>query len=196
MTWALALGIFGALWLKSSVENRSVQDVLRGVLDAARGKGPGESGFTTDLLAEIVNPVAAAVASGADVAGATRPAGAGGGPAQGGSISGVGTYDGKPVAKWIIPWLEKSRAAGWAGHVTSGYRTPEYSESLCMEMCGAPSCPGTCAGRSSNHSGTTYPHGAVDVTDETNFGRIQRQIGSPLRNALPSDRVHFSVSGT
>jgi hypothetical protein len=79
--------------------------------------------------------------------------------------------------------------------VTSGYRTPEYSTSLCIAMCGAPSCPGRCAGASSNHSGKVYPAGAVDVTDYTRFGQIQPQIGSPLRNDLPIDPVHYSVSG-
>lgn len=108
---------------------------------------------------------------------------------------GVETFDGKEVAAWIVPWLQKSRDAGWGGVVSSGYRTPEYSESLCFDMCGAPSCPGTCAGRSSNHSGKKYPAGAVDVTDFETFGRIQPEIGSPLKNDLPADRVHFSVSG-
>ena len=108
---------------------------------------------------------------------------------------GVVTFDGKPVAAWIAKWLAKSREHGWKGVVTSGYRTPEYSESLCQNMCGQPSCPGTCAGRTSNHSGKEYPAGAVDVTDYTNFERIQFEIGSPLRNDLPYDPVHFSTNG-
>lgn len=108
---------------------------------------------------------------------------------------GLGIFDGKTVAAWIIPWLEKSRKAGWTGTVTSGYRTPEYSTSLCIAMCGAPSCPGRCAGASSNHAGKIHPAGAVDVTDYTRFESIQWQIGSPLRNDLPVDPVHFSVSG-
>lgn len=108
---------------------------------------------------------------------------------------GLTTFDGVVVASWIARWLEKSRRAGWNGTVTSGYRTPEYSESLCQRMCGQPSCPGTCAGRSSNHSGKDYPAGAVDVSDYANFERIQYEIGSPLRNDLPYDPVHFSVNG-
>jgi hypothetical protein len=108
---------------------------------------------------------------------------------------GLATFDGKVAAAWIVTWLEKSRKAGWTGTVTSGYRTPEYSTSLCIAMCGAPSCPGRCAGASSNHSGKVYPAGAVDVTDYTRFGQIQPQIGSPLRNDLPIDPVHYSVSG-
>lgn len=101
----------------------------------------------------------------------------------------------RPVANWIIPWLDKSWEAGWRGVVNSGWRDPAYSESLCRAMCGAPSCPGRCAGRASNHAGSEYPNGAVDLTDQYTFAAVQFRIGSPLRNNLPADRVHFSVSG-
>ena len=103
------------------------------------------------------------------------------------------------VPAWMVPWLDKSRSAGWGGVVVSGVRTPEYSESLCYSMCGAPSCPGRCAGRASNHNMTEnqgYPYGALDVSDYYNFGAIQKRIGSPLINALGAqDPVHYSVSG-
>lgn len=108
------------------------------------------------------------------------------------------TWNGVSIAAWMEPWLVKSKAAGWTGTVVSGVRTPEYSEQLCFNMCGAPSCPGRCAGRSSNHNctaGCPYPTGAIDVTDYSRFGQIQYEIGSPLRNHLPIDPVHYSVSG-
>lgn len=108
------------------------------------------------------------------------------------------TFDGKPVPAWMVPWLNKSRYAGWQGVVVSGVRTPEYSEQLCYQMCGAPSCSGRCAGRYSNHNCTNqcpYPTGALDVSDYDRFEQVQYEIGSPLRNALPVDPVHFSVSG-
>lgn len=109
---------------------------------------------------------------------------------------GTVAFEGKAVAAWIHPWLVLSRKNGWTGTVVSGYRSPPYSQSLCEHMCGAPSCPGRCAGVASNHSGTQYPGGAVDVTEYEQFGRIQRRIGSPLQNQLPAtDPVHFSVSG-
>ena len=96
----------------------------------------------------------------------------------------------------MVEWLEKARAAGWGGHVLSGYRSPEYSESICLTMCGAPSCPGRCAGRSSNHSGKDYPAGAVDVDDYVTFAAVQGKIGSPLKNTIgASDPNHFSISG-
>lgn len=102
---------------------------------------------------------------------------------------------GRPIANWIIPWLQKSWDAGWRGAVNSGYRSPEYSQQLCYGICGAPSCPGTCAGTSSNHTRYVEPEGAVDVSDYGTFKSVQFKIGSPLRNALPADPVHFSSSG-
>lgn len=111
------------------------------------------------------------------------------------------TIDGKPVPSWIAAWVVKIRSAGrWHGVIVSGYRTPEYSEQLCYQMCGAPSCPGRCAGRSSNHccpptyKGVPY-EGAIDVTDYYTFGAEAARLGAPLHNHLPADPVHYSNSG-
>lgn len=119
-------------------------------------------------------------------------------PVSSGNEIGFGTWEGKTVAAWMIPWLNKSKTAGWVGTVVSGVRTPEYSQQLCYNMCGAPTCPGKCAGLTSNHNMLPtqgYPYGAIDVSDYDNFERIQFEIGSPLKNDLPVDPVHFSVSG-
>ena len=105
-------------------------------------------------------------------------------------------WEGKPVVEWIAYWLERSRKAGWTGVVNSGYRSPEYSEQLCYQICGAPSCPGRCAGRSSNHCLKGNRQGAVDVSEPEQFAAIQRRIGSPLFNALgAADPWHFSATG-
>lgn len=109
--------------------------------------------------------------------------------------AGQAVFDDVPVAAWMVKFLQKSRDNGWQGVVVSGFRTPEHSDSLCRAICGQPSCPGRCAGRASNHVGLTDPGGAIDVTDTDRFAAIQRKIGSPLRNDLPNDPVHFSVSG-
>ena len=112
--------------------------------------------------------------------------------------TGTAMFDGRPVAAWIKPYLEWARANGWKGTVTSGFRDPAHSERVCMEICGAPSCPGRCAGRSSNHSGSSKPNGAVDLSDYVTFGRLmQRCPYSPrLYNALPTtDPIHFSSTG-
>jgi hypothetical protein len=105
----------------------------------------------------------------------------------------------RSIPNWMIPWLDKSDANGWNGVVVSGVRTPAYSQQLCYNMCGAPTCPGRCAGIYSNHNMTAsqgYPYGALDVSDYYTFERVQWAIGSPLKNSLcAADPVHFSVSG-
>jgi hypothetical protein len=112
--------------------------------------------------------------------------------------SGVGYFDGRQVANWMIPYLKWARANGWQGSVNSGWRSPQYSQQLCYAMCGAPSCPGKCAGLASNHVGSEKPRGAVDVSDYYRFGQLMTRCPYSPRifNGLGSrDPVHFSASG-
>lgn len=113
--------------------------------------------------------------------------------------AGTVVIDGKPVASWIAKDILEARRRGlWDGYVVSGYRSPEYSESICYGMCGAPTCPGRCAGRGSAHSQLVYPQGAVDVdlARRDQFANAMRTIGSVLKNAMPTtDPNHFSASG-
>lgn len=117
--------------------------------------------------------------------------------------SGVAHFDGVPVAKWIVPYLRWAREVGhngvkWAGRLVSGWRDPNYSRGLCMKMCGRPSCPGRCAGLSSNHVGSVRPRGAVDVSDYKTFGWLMQfcPLTPKLINHLGArDPVHFSASG-
>lgn len=112
--------------------------------------------------------------------------------------SGVATFDGRPVAAWLKPYLDWARQNGWRGTLNSGFRDPAYSEKLCMSMCGAPSCPGRCAGRASNHAGSSNPAGAIDVSDYVTFAQLMRRCPYSPRifNALGAqDPVHFSASG-
>lgn len=112
--------------------------------------------------------------------------------------------DGHEVPIWIAEILIAARNAGaWKGVVISGVRTPQHSEELCLQMCGAPSCPGRCAGRSSNHAmpptgtGREY-EGAVDVTDYVGLRNYCREHNLPLRGGgevLPADLPHFSHNG-
>lgn len=115
---------------------------------------------------------------------------------------GVTTFDGVPVAKWMVPYLKWARANGWKGRLNSGWRSPAYSDSLCRRICGAPFCPGRCAGRRSNHAGSApppaQPSGALDVSDYITFKLLM--LRAPFRiklyNAMPvTDPVHFSTSG-
>lgn len=114
------------------------------------------------------------------------------------ATDGITVIDGKQVANWIAKYVLEARKRGlWHGYVVSGYRSPEYSTSLCEAMCGAPTCPGRCAGATSNHSGLRYPRGAVDVdlAHRDEFARAMVTLGAPLKNALPNDPNHFSAYG-
>jgi hypothetical protein len=110
---------------------------------------------------------------------------------------GVRTFDGKPVAAWWAPILSDVRRTGtWRGSLTSGFRSPEFSEQLCRQICGAPTCPGRCAGRTSNHTKLDAA-AAVDVSDPAGFRAGLVEIGKgELHNALgAADPWHFSRSG-
>jgi len=112
--------------------------------------------------------------------------------------SGVTRYDGVPVAAWLVPYLNYARRNGWQGRLVSGWRDPAYSESLCYRMCGAPTCAGRCAGRTSNHAGSVKPRGALDVSDYARFGTIMAKapLSPHIFNALGwRDPVHYSASG-
>jgi len=120
---------------------------------------------------------------------------------------GISEWKGELVPSWTVGeakgpdgqvknWLKLIEEKGWGGVVNSGARTAAHSEELCFQRCGAPSCAGTCAGRSSNHviEGPS-DWGALDVSDYYTFGRICREVGAPLQNDLPADPVHYSPDG-
>jgi hypothetical protein len=111
---------------------------------------------------------------------------------------GVSRYGAVYVANAAVPILNWCKQHGWRGWVVSGYREPGYSQSLCYKMCGRPSCPGRCAGVSSNHVGKTPQRFAIDVSYYGDFGRIVAKcpISPHIHNSLGArDPVHFSPSG-
>jgi len=99
----------------------------------------------------------------------------------------------KPIATWIIPILEWAHEHGWAGTVTSGYRT--YFEQAQLNAAGAFSAP---AGLS-NHESTVYPGGAVDVTSPSQLISVLRVYPGSVKlvgGVLgPVDPEHFSATG-
>lgn len=109
-----------------------------------------------------------------------------------GTPSGTKTFQGKPVAAWIVPILEWAQQHGWNGQITSGYRTPQHNE----EVGGSPS---------SNHLGTTYPRGAIDVggwgaraEGQQLWDVIKNYPGSPKLvwgGPTIGDWGHFSADG-
>jgi hypothetical protein len=99
----------------------------------------------------------------------------------------------KPIAGWIAPVLQWASQHGWTGSVTSGYRS--YSDQSAINASGAFSAP---AGKS-NHETTTYPGGAVDVTNPGQLLQVlqgytgpEKLVGGVLGAADPE---HFSATG-
>jgi hypothetical protein len=120
----------------------------------------------------------------------------GGGGVQAGSAAGTRDWHGTTVCNWIADILDKAWADGVRFTVISGFRTVAESVAACQHICGAPSCPGTCAGASSNHNGCTGGKGAVDIGAGCESLRSWlASHGNPLSNNLPLDRCHFSRSG-
>lgn len=104
------------------------------------------------------------------------------------SGKGVTRFDGKPVAKWIARELRYARAHGWKGSVNSGYRSFAEQKRIYNSGVRPAAKPGT-----SNHEGTQFPRGAVDVSDAAQLSQILRRKGSKLKWAGSKDPVHFSA---
>ena len=101
---------------------------------------------------------------------------------------GTTMIDGKPVANWIAKRLERARAAGWQGTVTSGYRSIAEQRRIYNSGVRPAAKPGQ-----SNHNFTAYPGGAVDVTDAPQLAATLKKLGiKKLQWAAGRDPVHFS----
>jgi hypothetical protein len=130
---------------------------------------------------------------GGDVGEPLDPAGGGGsevgGDASASGEEGVGTFQGKPVAKWIIPILEYAVSKGWKGRVNSGYRSTQDQARVCATGVKPCATPGK-----SNHQGKQYPKGAVDVSEAPQLSAIL--LASKYKKVLVwaggKDPVHFS----
>lgn len=103
--------------------------------------------------------------------------------------SGIATFDGKQVAAWIKPALEYARQHGWKGTVNSGYRSFAQQKKIYDSGVRPAAVPGT-----SNHEGSQYPRGAVDVSDAAGLSAILKR--SPYARKLvwagSKDPVHLS----
>ena len=82
--------------------------------------------------------------------------------------------DGKEVAAWIAPYLKAARASGvWKGGITSGFRSYAKQYWIYYVARIRPAArPGT-----SNHEGSDYPRGAVDVSDPWGLNRYLDREG-------------------
>jgi TP901 family phage tail tape measure protein len=176
--------IFGAI-------GGTISDLLGGVLDKLP-KAPklapwisGLPGFLLDKAGGFVKKTIEGLFSG------------GGGSTNASGIAGTSLFDSYPVAKWIVPILDWARTHGWAGTVTSGYRTKAQQLSAAAHYGLEHYGPGGPLG--SNHLKTVYPGGAVDVTAAAQLAAVLR--GYPGRPNLVwggpvmGDWVHFSATG-
>jgi hypothetical protein len=122
---------------------------------------------------------------------------AGPGGVAGSGAAGVRAFDGRPVADWITPILSWARKHGWAGAVTSGYRTPGQQMAAAEGYGLGHYGPG--GPLASNHTKTAYPGGAVDVTDPAQLASVLRGYpGTPnlvWGGPVMGDLVHFSATG-
>ena len=85
--------------------------------------------------------------------------------------------------------LKYARQHGWKGQVNSGYRSFADQTRIYNSGVRPAAKPGT-----SNHEGTTFPRGAVDVSDAPTLSRILQNspYGKRLQWAGAKDPVHFS----
>jgi hypothetical protein len=116
---------------------------------------------------------------------------AGGGSSTDTGAKGTARFEGKTVAAWIKPELEYARKHGWKGTVNSGFRSRAEQTRIYNSGVRPAAKPGT-----SNHEGTEFPRGAVDVSDAATLSRILKAKGSKLKWAGSKDPVHFSVLQT
>lgn len=98
------------------------------------------------------------------------------------------------VAKWMVPQLIWAKGQGWDGQITNGFRAAGHQRAIY-------STPGACnpcadPGKS-NHEGSAYPRGAIDVANWGQFkGIIARYPGEKkLVWYGPGDVPHFSHDG-
>lgn len=104
-------------------------------------------------------------------------------------LTGTANFEGKTVAAWIKPILKYARAQGWTGSVSSGYRSFAEQTTIYNSGVRPAAVPGT-----SNHEGSDFPRGAVDVTEPEQLSQILRgsKYAKTLIYAGAKDTVHFS----
>jgi lysophospholipase L1-like esterase len=118
-------------------------------------------------------------------------------PANPEATTGTAVYEGIRMASWIVPILKWARQHGWNGTIINGYRSYAKQKELhdawiARGKTGLPAAaPGT-----SNHEGSEFPRGAVDV-DEASAPELSRiLLSGPYATTLvyagDADVVHFS----
>jgi phage-related minor tail protein/SLT domain-containing protein len=113
----------------------------------------------------------------------------------GGGAAGTHMMDGKPVADWIYAILERARQAGVGFTVSSGFRTDAEQTRIYDSGVRPAAVPKSEGGPGSNHEGSRFPAGAVDISPGAGaLAAWLRKVGlaSRLVYAGAKDPVHFS----
>lgn len=197
MAIAIAAITIGGWFAYSALKGMSLAEVFK-----------GGGGTTLDPGGSVQAPDTATSTSSAPTADSgTAILGTDPGNGLPGVQRGTTIIDGKPVVNWIASQVLAARRHGWSGQVTSGVRTYSEQVQACIHVCGnANGCPGTCAKPgTSNHEVRVaiFPYGAVDITNGAQFDTaLKRAKGAGdagpypmIRNALPNDPVHRSLTG-
>jgi 3D (Asp-Asp-Asp) domain-containing protein len=178
---------------------------------AERGARGARRNPILDAIAGALEPTSREVT----VPGTSSTDGGGGGRVGGPLPSGVSTPKARwnpsrrPIARWIIPYLAwagrpgpaagtrgparrgagGAGGGGWGGTVVSGFRSLAEQKRIWASGVRPAARPGT-----SNHEGSAYPRGAVDVTQATALAAALARRPGPklLRFAGAKDPVHFS----
>jgi hypothetical protein len=111
--------------------------------------------------------------------------------------AGKGTemMDGHPVADWIWKILEAARHAGVDFTVSSGWRSDAEQVAIYESGVRPAAVPKALGGSGSNHEGTAYPAGAVDISpgaEALDAWLEHSRWANTLIYAGAKDPVHFS----
>lgn len=165
-----------------------------GLIDDAFGQGlqAGQEGLTRSVIRREGNPILAAIRdANANAAGHAKSTGGRRGKLPSGVYTPSTTWNPrrKPIARWIGPYLSYGASHGWAGIVSSGFRTRAEQAAIVSSGVKPAAAPGT-----SNHEKSAFPGGAVDVTAAPSLAAALSKKPPPrlLRWAGAKDPVHFS----
>lgn len=181
MFFGFALLAVTYLLLDAGLTKRSILGVLN---NEAHGSGVAVTSDTNSSSGATIASITG-TQSAADSIGEAR---------AGLAAAGTTEYDGHPVADWIIPILMYGKSHGWTGTVSSGWRSDAEQKAIYDSGVRPAAVPRSEGGAGSNHEGTVFPEGAVDVTNASQLSQIL--MASKYANILvwagSKDPVHFS----
>lgn len=170
---AFAELLAGGVLVASALTGSSVADVVAGKAGPFKGFSIGGSGSNSSNTSNTTSGTAS------------------------GAATGTANFEGHTVAAWMLPALQYARAHGWKGQILSGYRSDAQQVAIWNSGKRPAAKPVSLGGPGSEHSLTTYPGGAVDVSNPLSF--ISALAGfsglKPIQATFANDPGHFSGNG-